>query len=175
MSCVEWWTAFGALATALGAIATTGAVGVALWIGLEPRRILKEQQRLKVQIARKLLEVEIKEAQFAVRHIAFVRQSLSDYGEAGVGELAKLLRSVAGMLQFPLLKECLDASERYSEGVGLAMAETYKNGSALKRTLELLLEGGCTFNELNGILPKIHEVSLSLNTSLAELEELLKG
>ena len=32
--------------TAIGAAATAGASVVALWVGLEPRRILKGQQRL---------------------------------------------------------------------------------------------------------------------------------
>lgn len=126
MSCwkIDW--------TAISAVATAGAAIVALWVGLEPRRLEIKQQKQRAATAAGLLMLELQAA--LVTGIKLQeekeRQALCRF----VGTQIWALET----MDVPLLKACITSADTYPTKVSLLMGSACATTSALKSSINAM-------------------------------------
>lgn len=132
ISCWEMnWGAIGAVLTGLGAIATSITAGVALWVGLEPRRLQKDVLQRKTVVAQALLLPEIQRINEGIRGLCIdaVSEKLVKDDE---------LREMQQHLDNSVLKELLSLPEAFPLDICVAMADVYQHSVKVANHLSFL-------------------------------------
>ncbi|MBD9400818.1 hypothetical protein [Comamonas sp. CMM02] len=126
MSC--WsvdWTAIGAVLAGVGTVTAAITAGVALHVGMEPRRLQQEKERRRAVVAASLLLTELTVLRTLGNVLAdenFDNKKLSHVKEKA---------EVSASLKCPNLKNCLDMADSYPEKLAKCMGTVFALASAI--------------------------------------------
>jgi hypothetical protein len=117
MECWDWG-AIGAVATAVGALGSAFAAGVALWVGVfKPHREDAASKRLKVRVAFEMLKSDL-------THCQDFAATILTSDEYILGILKQDGRSLfLDILECPALMYCTQDPEAHSEEIAVQMAK----------------------------------------------------
>lgn len=122
--------------TAIGAVVTACAACVALYVGLEPRRVEQKKRGQRAAVAASFLLYELRSAAITSKNLS------SDAGCLGLVGHTKLQVFAKSTLEMPLLKGCIASAETYPENVAVIMGRTYAAAWSLRAAIQLLDTGG---------------------------------
>lgn len=126
LSCLHIdWTAIAAVVTACAAV-------VALWVGLEPRRLQIKHQKQRAAAAAGLLLLELRAASVAGTKLTEAEECLQLCSLPGRQAYAR------ESLVMPLLKVCTTSAEIYPEKVALLMGSVCATTSGLRSAIEAM-------------------------------------
>lgn len=150
MSCSEVnWTAIGAVLTGVGGIAAAITAGIALYVGLEPRRMQQKRANLLAGVAASVLMQEVRVLRLLGARVASPEYDARELIEEGVK--ARTL----SLLQCPLLKECVGKAHEYPDELAYEMGDLYGTASILQSPL-CGLQGLCLGKPLSRCCPASH-------------------
>lgn len=157
------WTAIGAVLTGIGSIAAVVTAGIALYIGLEPRRIQGVREIRLAGVAASVLQREVG----VLRSTGYLLASV-DYN---IKELAQeeTKTRMRDLLQYPLLLGCVERACEYPEGLAYEMGDL----CGVASVFELRLRGFGRQDVLENDVAQLKELAFTLAQCADRLQSLL--
>lgn len=152
--------------TAIAAVVTAIAVMVALWVGLEPRRMEAKRQKQRAIVAAGLLGLELRAA-------LITGQKLSNPQECeDLQKNPKHQEYALGTLAMPLFKTCAAEAETYPYTVSVLMANACAATSGLQLSISMMNQRQTLSAEQ---ISRMQSMAKAVATTCGELEQELRS
>lgn len=148
---------------AITTLITTAAVAVALWVGLEPRRIQKRREIRLAGVAASILQREV--GVLLNTGILVASPSYSVKGLLVEDSKARMLE----LIKCPLLKGCIEKAYEYPEEMAYEMGNLY----GIATVFELRLIGFGRQEVTQDDVSKLESLAFELAVSAKKLQSLL--